>query len=291
MRNTLLIILFFQSIVCFSQVNNAANARKNIASNSSSNYLDLTLTMGIPMDEFASTTSSLPFGFTLNYLHQPRTRLPFLYGGGFTYLSAGTNTINKTLTADITLGSVLIDQLRIPLEFNIRNQIVNGHLMMRIQGNHPTVKPYFDLLGGFNYFWTGTTLYDRSAENYFNTDDKDRIFHKNQLSRITWSAGAGLGVCAKLNKSTFLNLGATYMYGGKLDYFDRNQINEWDIELNSSTILSQNDKEGSLNSNNIDVDAFPKRSLTNMLFAQAGVTFWLNAVDSRKPVAKKAQIR
>lgn len=291
MRNTLLIILFFQSIVCFSQVNNAANARKNIASNSSSNYLDLTLTMGIPMDEFASTTSSLPFGFTLNYLHQPRTRLPFLYGGGFTYLSAGTNTINKTLTADITLGSVLIDQLRIPLEFKIRNQIVNGHLMMRIQGNHPTVKPYFDLLGGFNYFWTGTTLYDRSAENYFNTDDKDRIFHKNQLSRITWSAGAGLGVCAKLNKSTFLNLGATYMFGGKLDYFDRNQINEWDIELNSSTILSQNDKEGSLNSNNIDVDAFPKRSLTNMLFAQAGVTFWLNAVESRKPVAKKAPIR
>jgi hypothetical protein len=291
MRNTLLIILFFQRIVCFSQVNNAANARKNIASNSSSNYLDLNLTMGIPMDEFASTTSSLPFGFTLNYLHQPTNRLPFLYGGGFTYLSAGTNTINKTLTADITLGSVLIDQLRIPLEFNIRNQIVNGHLMMRIQGNHPTVKPYLDLLGGFNYFWTRTTLYDRSAENYFTTDDKDRIFQKNQLSRITWSAGIGLGICARLNKSTFLNLGGTYMLGGKLDYFDRNQINKWDIELNSSTVLSQNDKEGSLNSNNIDVDAFPKRSATNMLFAQAGVTFWLDAVESKKTGAKKTPIR
>ena len=283
MYKSFIIFLVSFSVICHAQVNNMANTNKNTIANKSANYLDLTLTMGIPMAEFASTTSSLPFGFSLNYLHQPTTQLPFLYGGGFTYLSAGTNTINKTLTADITLGSVLIDQLRIPLEFNIRNQIVNGHLMMRIQGNHSIVKPYLDLLGGFNYFWTGTTLYDRSAENYFDTDDKDRIFHKNQLSRITWSAGAGLGVCAKLNKSTFLNLGATYMLGGKLDYFDRNQINEWDIELNSSTVLSQNDKEGSLNSNNISVDALPKRSLTNMLFAQAGVTFWLDAVESKKP--------
>ncbi len=81
------------------------------------------------------------------------------------------------------------------------------------------------------------------------------------------------------------------MFGGKLDYFDRNQINEWDIELNSSTVLSQNDKEGSLNSNNISVDALPKRSLTNMLFVQAGVTFWLDAVESKKPDGKKAPVR
>jgi hypothetical protein len=280
MRNTLLIILFFQSIVCFSQVNNAANARKNIASNSSSNYLDLTLTMGIPMDEFGETTSSLPFGFTFKYNHQPSVKIPILYGLGFTYLSAGSKSVQKNVPINITVGGSTIDQFQIPLEFAIRNQIINGHFNVRFQGNNPTVKPFIDFLGGFNYFWTGTTLYDRSGQNFFDTDDRDRIFQKTQLGRITWSAGAGAGVSAHLSKATYLNLSANYVFGGKLNYFDKNQINEWDISINSGP----NQSNGSFNSDNVsNSSAIPKYSRTDMLLVQAGILVWLNAVESKKP--------
>lgn len=280
MRNTFLIILFTQCTICFSQVNNTANARKNVASSSSANFLDLTLTMGIPMAEFAETTSSLPFGFTFKYNHQPSNKIPILYGLGFTYLSAGSKSVQEIETINITVGGSIIDQFQIPLEFAIRNQIVNGHFNIRVQGNNPTVKPFIDFLGRFNYFWTGTTLYDRSGQNFFDTDDRDRIFQKTQLGRITWSAGAGAGVSAHLSRATYLNLSANYVFGGRLNYFDKDQINDWDISINAN----QSPSNGSYNSDNVNnTSAIPKNSRTDMLMVQAGILVWLDAVESRKP--------
>ncbi|MEX1188030.1 MAG: hypothetical protein WED33_02160 [Bacteroidia bacterium] len=238
-------------------------------------FIDLSLTMGVPMESFAETTTSLPFGFTFNYLYQPYTRNPIAFGGGITYLSAGSRSIDKNLTADITVGNTLIDQLVIPLEFTIRNQIVNGHVMMRVQGHNKYFKPYLDILGGFNYFWTSTALYDRSPESYFDTDDNNRIFQKRQASDITWSAGGGVGFMARLGSSVYLNLGANYMFGGKVNYYDRDQIEEWNIELNASAAFNPNQSEQPLNEDDVNVDAFPKSSRTHMIFANLGVTFLL----------------
>jgi hypothetical protein len=266
--------------MCHAQVNNMANTNKNAIANKSANYLDLTLTMGIPMAEFGETTSSLPFGFSMKYNHQPNVKLPFLYGLGFSYLWAGSKSVQETETINITAGGVIIDQFQIPLEFAIRNQIINGHLNFRIQGNNPIVKPYIDFLGGFNYFWTNTALYDRSGQNFFDTDDRDRIFQKTQLGNFTWSAGSSVGVSAHLNKATFLNVSAGYLFGGRLNYYDKNQINDWDISINAN----QSPSNGSYDSNNVtNTSALAKRSKTDMLLVQAGISVWLDAVESKKP--------
>jgi len=87
------------------------------------NYFDLNLDVGIPQQNFADTTTSLPASVNLNILYQPDTRMPFQFGGGLAFLSAGNKTINKNLTADIIVGTTLIDQLVIPLEFRILNNI------------------------------------------------------------------------------------------------------------------------------------------------------------------------
>ena len=266
--------------MCHAQVNNMANTNKNAIANKSANYFDLTLTMGIPMAEFGETTSSLPFGFSMKYNHQPNVKLPFLYGLGFSYLWAGSKSIQETVPVIINAGGVNIDEFQIPLELAIRNQIVNGHLNFRIQGNNPIVKPYIDFLGGFNYFWTNTTLYDRSGQNFFDTDDRDRIFQKTQLGNFTWSAGSSVGVSAHLNKATFLNVSAGYLLGGRLNYYDKNQINDWDISINAN----QGPSNGSYNSDNVNnTSALAKRSKTDMLLVQAGISVWLDAVESKKP--------
>jgi hypothetical protein len=283
---SILILSLTINTVCLAQVGSNMITRKKGPSASPQNFLDLTLTMGIPMDDYASTTTSLPFGVSCNYLYQPSSKVPFLFGGGLTFLSAGSKTINKDLTADITLGSTLIDQLVIPLEFSIRNQIVNGHAQIRIQATNDIVKPYLDILGGFNYFWTSTTLYDRSTQNYFQTDDKDRIFHKTQLRDLAWSGGAGVGIMARLSSTVYLNLGATYMFGGKLDYFDKEQISQWNIELNSSSLTSTNN-ENQLGSDDVNILALPKRSVTTMLFANAGVCFLLNGSSNSSGPKKR----
>jgi len=53
---------------------------------------------------------------------------------------------------------------------------MNGHGIFCIQPAYGVVRPYLDLVGGFNYFWTNTSLFDRSGQNYFNTEDTNRIF-------------------------------------------------------------------------------------------------------------------
>jgi len=263
--------------------NNAANRPQgNVANRTSrpenprqSQYIDLTLTMGIPMEGFANTTTSLPFGLTFNYLYQPQNRLPFSYGGGITYLSAGSRTVNKNLTADITVGNTLIDQLVIPLEFRISNQIVNTHAIFRTQAPGKYFRPYADIYAGFSYFWTSTSLFDRSDQGFFRTtNDNNLIFRQTQSSAITWNLGAGAGFQAYVGRNTFINLNASYMLGGAVDYYDKSQIETWNIELNSSNFNpSQTDQE--LNKDDVDINAIPKRSRTPMIFASAGVTFLL----------------
>ena len=117
------------------------------------------------MDAFANTSTSLPFGFTFNYLHQPSTCSPIHFGGGLTPLSAGSKTIKETLSADIKVGNTRIDQLNIPLEFRIGNSIFHRQPLMRIQAHNKILKPYIDFLAGFNYLWTSTTLHNRSNQN------------------------------------------------------------------------------------------------------------------------------
>lgn len=273
----MLLRLFASTIILLGfAINMTAQVRQPVKKTSSKQavFADLTLTIGIPMEGFANTTSSLPFGFTLNYLYQPKTRLPFAFGGGITYLSAGSRRINRNLTADITVGNTIIDQLVIPLEFRISNQIVNAHGVMRIQGPSEYFKPYMDLYAGFSYFWTSTALFDRSQEGFFDTNDNNRIFRQSQSNDITWNLGAGAGFMIKVGPSTLLNLGASYMLGGAVNYYDRGQIDTWNIELNASN-FNPAQAEQNFSQDDIDVNAIPKRSRTPMIFAQGGVTFIL----------------
>jgi hypothetical protein len=240
-----------------------------------SQYIDLTLTMGIPMEGFANTTTSLPFGLTFNYLYQPQNRLPFAFGGGLTYLSAGSRTVNKDLTADITVGNTLIDQLIIPLEFRISNQILNTHAVFRTQATGKYFRPFFDIYAGFSYFWTSTSLFDRSDQGFFRTtNDNNLIFRQTQSSSITWNLGAGAGFQAFVGRNTYINLNASYMLGGAVDYYDKSQIDTWNIQLNSSS-FNPTETDQELNKDDVDFNAIPKRSRTPMIFASAGVTFLL----------------
>jgi hypothetical protein len=285
--------LYGFSLLIFSAISyaqpGAKIATKKI-SQTKATYFDLNVNVGIPQNSFASTTTSLPAGISLNILHQPNRRTPFQFGGGFAYLSAGSKTIDKNLSADIFVGTTLIDQLIIPLEFRIRNSILNGHAMIRLQFPNGLIRPYIDLVGGFNYLWTNTSLFDRSGQNYFSTDDNNRIFSKSQSSDLTWSAGGGLGLMVRLNAQMFLNLSATYMYGGRVNYFDKNQIDTWNIELNSSLVASEI-SENSLNEEDVTINALPKRSKTDMLMIQAGVSLPLNSSPNNSKTKPGAQSR
>ncbi len=261
------------SATLIAQPNNNTNNRNAQRGPRSATWGDLNLALGIPMYSFAETSSSIPFGLTFNVLHQPQLRVPFLIGGGFTYLHAGGNRVNRNLTADITAGGVLIDQLNIPLEFRMNNNILNGRFMLRFQAPTRFVKPYIDLVGGFNYLWTATSVYDRSPQRFFAHDNDDGLITRNtQESSFTWTAGFGVGTYIYLNSNLYLNLNATYLGGGWARYFDRNQIQNWDVQLNVGGI-GAGAGEGSFESNDLAINAVPKVSRTDMIAAQVGIGF------------------
>jgi hypothetical protein len=289
-RITLIAASFLCSLQMQAQPKQTPTPKK-VVNSSSRNYLDLAFTMGFPLEGFDKTSTSLPAGFTMNFLHQPNKQSPFAFGGGFTFLNAGHKTIDKTLTANITSGTTLIDQLNIPLEFRINNQILNLHGMVRLQGTGSTFIPYLDLLGGFNYLWTCTALYDESDQNYFqsnNNNDNNRIYRKTQASDICWSGGAGMGIIARLNDAVLLNIGASYMLGGKADYFDKQQIANWDIQLDASA-LNAGSNSGALTGDDVSINAVPKHSVTTMAFANLGVTFILDQSSSSSPNTSKVK--
>jgi hypothetical protein len=260
-------ILFTQ--FAFSQNNPAPKQPPKKRSNT---YGDLNLTMGIPMYNYKETTTSLPFGGTFNILHQPSRHIPILFGGGITYLHAGGQRVNETLTAEITANGIPIqgfEPLVIPLEFRMNNHILNGHAMVRFQAPLRYVKPYIDILGGFNALWTSTAVYDNSPQRYFTTtNDNNLIDRQTQQSAFTWSAGFGAGFYIFLNEDTYLNLNASYLGGGWARYFDKKQVQSWDVQL---SVSSPTPGEGSLNADNINVNTIPKNSRTDMLYAQLGL--------------------
>ena len=73
---------------------------------------------------------------------------------------------------------------------------------------------------------------------------------------------------------SFINLGIHYAFGGVAKYYDRDQIKDWDIQLNVSGYNS-NQQTGTFNNDDISVSAIPKKSRTDMLLIEGGITFEL----------------
>jgi hypothetical protein len=92
----------------------------------------------------------------------------------------------------------------------------------------------------------------------------------------------------KLNAQLFLNISASYISGGQVNYYDKNQIADWDIELNPSVATSEVG-ENSLNGNDVNINALPKRSKTDMLMIQMGISLPLNLTSSASKAEPRAK--
>jgi hypothetical protein len=76
----------------------------------------------------------------------------------------------------------------------------------------------------------------------------------------------------------YLNLGVHYAFGGRANYYDNSQIQNWDIQLNT-TGYNPNQTNGAFKDDDLTVDATPKRSKTDMLLIQVGLSW--NVVDGK----------
>lgn len=193
--------------------------------------------LGFPQGEFNDNVDVLGYGFTGYFLY----RLPapsFNVGLAFNYLVYGSETREEPWSQ--TIPDVFVD-------VTTTNDILYGHLMLRIQSPIGFIRPYIDGLFGFGHFSTDTKVENQEAD-----DEEDREIAKTTHSRDTalnFGFGGGLmirlynasGELAGALEAVSIDLGIRYLKGGKAEYMKEGSIEIIDGNLYYNILHSNTD--------------------------------------------------
>lgn len=198
------------------------------------------LTLGFPQGEFDENVETIGIGgtgfFAVNF---PQS--PLAVGGSIGFLIYGRETEERPFSQ--TIPDVYVD-------VTTTNNILQGHLFLRLQPPRGAILPYLDGLIGFNYLWTETSIEDQDTPGY------DEIASTTQLRDITFCYGVGGGLmfriydaAAKANKrgdlkAVYIDLGIRYLMGGEAEYLKEGSIEVedgqvfYDISKSTTDILT-----------------------------------------------------
>lgn len=212
--------------------------------------VDAFFQVGIPMNDFSESTDAIGFGGGGSII-APLGESPFYLGGQFDYMLYGRSVTDiRANIAGFTREYELIRQ----------NNIIQGHLMMRLQprGTDFPVMPYIDGLFGFRHLYTRTRLQDANWNP--DPDDNDNgnrtLDAETNISDWALSYGGAVGIHFLLGDVVRINMRCTYLVGTEAEYVDKQSVEV------SPTDPSQ-------------VTFNPKRSSTDMLIPQLGLTFYI----------------
>ena len=207
----------------------------------------LSFMVGVPQGAFSSNVSDPGFGLDL-YGGLGLAPSPFALGLDIGFLVYGRDVRNVPFSS--TVGpAVTVDVVT-------KNNIAQSHLILRLQPQSGTVRPYVDGRFGFKYLFTETRV--RDERNFDNED----IASSNNFDDFALSYGAGAGVAIRLLRpqtepaepgapsigTVELVIGAKYVLGSEADYLregpieDRNENgrldqSELDIARSRTTLL------------------------------------------------------
>jgi opacity protein-like surface antigen len=169
----------------------------------------------LPQGEFKDNLDQNGFGLGGSFGYRfPQS--PVSLGGELNYAIYGHNSRDQYFAGL---------PVRVTVETN--NSIVEGLLYMRVQPPTGPVRPYVDGLVGFNYFFTSTTIKNRSNSSEIASDT-------NQ-DDTALAYGGGGGVMFRLSQrpvepgksslsAILLDIRARYLVGGNAEYLDPGQI-------------------------------------------------------------------
>lgn len=189
---------------------------------------DLNLFLGLPQGDFDENVDRISVGINGSAAFPiPGTFVQL--GMELGAMTFGTDSRKERFSSTIPIT------VRVDTDYNI----VNGHLFMRFE-SHGNIRPYLDVLYGFNYLFTETHVRDR--------DDFDDIASDTNYDDWAVSYGAGGGIKFKVYESAgtavLINLKARYLKGGEATYLKpgsaelRNGDLYFDQETSTTDLLS-----------------------------------------------------
>jgi len=202
----------------------------------------ISFSVGVPQGEFGDHLESTGFGGHIyGAIGVPAS--PFMVGLDVGYLIYGHERRNEPFST--TIPDVRVDVVT-------DNNLVNGHIFLRLQPDLPGIRPYADALVGFKHLFTQTRIKNEGFEDL-------EIARSTNFDDTAFSYGFGGGLQFKVFTATtdegpgaiFIDVGAKYLIGSRAAYL----------------------KEGSIRREDGSVTFDVTNSNTTMLVAQIGVTF------------------
>ena len=232
-------------------------------------WVSLDVSIGVPQNEFRENTDATGGGLDLSFGIPFQKGFPISFGLDFNYMVYGSNSQDEDLIAEIRAGNTIIDQLVIPLTITNTNSIFGTHALIRAQAPFELVKPYIEGLAGFRYISTNTKITDRSFDSRYSDEDTDVIIRKTVLDDWIWSYGFGGGFMIKIGSSAYIDLRADFFRGQRAKYFDASDTEAWNIEFVGASAYDPENLE----SGDLDFEAQPRESTTDLLVIKFGVAF------------------
>ncbi|MCU0448075.1 MAG: hypothetical protein MUE85_24505 [Microscillaceae bacterium] len=232
--------------------------------------------VGIPTNNFRENTNAVGGGFNFNAYFPFSPKVPIFLGINFGYMLYGVNQQRLVDNLEVKAGNIVLD--RIPVDFNINtnNNLINGLVSLRFKAPLQTIQPYLEGAVGFNYLYTRTKIIDNTGRftvnNNNNTTNNNNVINaRTQINSWVLSYGGGGGFMINLGGSAFLDLRVLYLIGGRADYYDRSQTQNWTLTFGGSNYNRQTPSDITAQG-----DGIPKSSTTDMFMGNIGLTFQIN---------------
>lgn len=248
---------------------------------------NISLEIGVPLNDFHREVDDIGAGIKGAVYFPFQKNIPVFFGFGVGYMIFGTNRQDINENLQVMAGNTVISNIPIHLLVQTNNNFVNGHLSVRYKAPLEIVQPYMEARAGFNNFYTRTKVIDETENYIFTPDNEDHVINsKTQVNSTTFNYGLEGGFIIRFGR-VGINIGAAYLIGGKAKYYDKTQISQWTVQFSGS---------GSFNPENVDPEtvdlvdnsnAEPKRSTTDLLLVNAGITFGVGTKAKNKRSAPK----
>ncbi len=188
--------------------------------------------MGIPVSEFADNVDNLGFGINLNG-GIGLAPAPVMIGLDLGYLIYGYERRSEPFST--TIPDVTVD-------VETTNSIALGHIFLRFQPQTGAFQPYAEVLFGFKYLFTRTSVDNRATD--------EEIAASINFDDFASSYGAGGGVEISVFQgendnsrpySILVNLGVRYLLGSSAEYLRRGSTSREDGALTFDVNKSRTD--------------------------------------------------
>lgn len=260
-----LILLLPATLLCLYAL---AQDKPDVPSGKQHRFLaGFSLAFGLPQAEFRNNLNAIGIGADAMFAWQSSTRLPVALGFDVGYMAYALHTQRQTLYAEVKSGNTVVSTLEIPLRVETASTIVDPQCFLRFIAPTKKIVPFVDAIVGFSYFRTGTSIYDESTRRQLSTEENGLISRDKNLDDWTLHYGCALGLQYEIKSTFAVHLRCAYLFGGEAQYYSGKQTESWDIQLTTTPSDPNN-----LSAGDLDVNATPYESRTDMVSIKAGIT-------------------